>query len=446
MDNASLPQETKEEVKKVQRRGLWVLTPAVISYIVFVLVRTAGGTLASGLIDELGIQPEQVAMFTAIFTYVYAFANLPAGIITDILGARYTMSISYTLIAVGCLILGLSDNFNMLLLGRALMGLGGSAVYAGLCKTAVGWVRAKNYAGFTGRAMAFAKIGTLLAATPLVVAVKTVGRKSSMLAIGLAVVAITIALFLLIRDNPESVGMVSIDELEGNQKKTVAKAQNPLKGVGKLLIQPQVWLVVITIVGFNSAINTVVTNWGQTMLKQGAGLEATVASNIIMLCTFSGIAAGFLLALILKKLSLKQVVAIAFGMFAVALALLAFFFTKLGVVGFSIVYFLIGFASSLEVSSLFAIGRNMVTSKNNGTVVGLMNFIAWLFGASVATTIWGKIIDASYSAGSFQKAILFQLALLAVGFVCFLFIKDKTIPALSDENEIAEAEKATKED
>jgi MFS family permease len=180
------------------------------------------------------------------------------------------------------------------------------------------------------------------------------------------------------------------------------------------------------------------------MLKQGAGLEATVASNIIMLCTFSGIAAGFLLALILKKLSLKQVVAIAFGMFAVALALLAFFFTKLGVVGFSIVYFLIGFASSLEVSSLFAIGRNMVTSKNNGTVVGLMNFIAWLFGASVATTIWGKIIDASYSAGSFQKAILFQLALLAVGFVCFLFIKDKTIPALSDENEIAEAEKATK--
>jgi hypothetical protein len=49
-----------------------------------------------------------------------------------------------------------------------------------------------------------------------------------------------------------------------------------------------------------------------------SGLEATVASNIIMLCTFSGIAAGFLLALILKKLSLKQVIAIAFGMFAVA--------------------------------------------------------------------------------------------------------------------------------
>jgi hypothetical protein len=49
--------------------------------------------------------------------------------------------------------------------------------------------------------------------------------------------------------------------------------------------------------------------------------------------------------------------------------------TKLGVVGFSIVYLLIGFASSLEVSSLFAIGRNMVTSKNNGTVLGLMNFM-----------------------------------------------------------------------
>lgn len=432
MSTNPLSEDVKAQIKQVQQRGWLVLTPAVLTYIVFVLVRTAGGTLASGLIDELGITPAQVAMFTSIFTYVYAFANLPAGVVTDILGARWMMSVSYLFIAVGCMLLAFSDNFSILLLGRALMGLGGSAVYTGLCKTAVGWKRARDYAGFTGQAMALSKIGTLLAATPLVLAVKTIGRKDSMLYIAIAVIAITIALFLLIRDNPESIGMKSIDELEGNEKRVI-KAQNPLKGVGKLLVQPQVWLVVFASVTFNAAINTVVTNWGQTMLKQGAGFAPTAASNIIMINTICGIITGFLLAFVLKKLTLKQVTYISFGFFAIALSMISFFFTKLGTTGFSIAYALMGLGASFEISSLFAIARNMVTSKNNGTVVGLLNFIAWLLGASVSTTIWGKIIDASYSAASFQKAVLIQLIVLAVGFVCFLFIKDKTIPALADE-------------
>lgn len=432
MSTNPLSEDVKAQIKQVQQRGWLVLTPAVLAYIVFVLVRTAGGTLASGLIDELGITPAQVAMFTSIFTYVYAFANLPAGVVTDILGARWMMSVSYLFIAVGCMLLAFSDNFSILLLGRALMGLGGSAVYTGLCKTAVGWKRARDYAGFTGQAMALSKIGTLLAATPLVLAVKTIGRKDSMLYIAIAVIAITIALFLLIRDNPESIGMKSIDELEGNEKRII-KAQNPLKGVGKLLVQPQVWLVVFASVTFNAAINTVVTNWGQTMLKQGAGFAPTAASNIIMINTICGIITGFLLAFVLKKLTLKQVTYISFGFFAIALSMISFFFTKLGTTGFSIAYALMGLGASFEISSLFAIARNMVTSKNNGTVVGLLNFIAWLLGASVSTTIWGKIIDASYSAASFQKAVLIQLIVLAVGFVCFLFIKDKTIPALADE-------------
>jgi len=432
MSTNPLSEDVKAQVKQVQQRGWLVLTPAVLAYIVFVLVRTAGGTLASGLIDELGITPAQVAMFTSIFTYVYAFANLPAGVVTDILGARWMMSVSYLFIAVGCMLLAFSDNFSILLLGRALMGLGGSAVYTGLCKTAVGWKRARDYAGFTGQAMALSKIGTLLAATPLVLAVKTIGRKDSMLYITIAVIAITIALFLLIRDNPESIGMKSIDELEGNEKR-ILKAQNPLKGVGKLLVQPQVWLVVFASVTFNAAINTVVTNWGQTMLKQGAGFAPTAASNIIMINTICGIITGFLLAFVLKKLTLKQVTYISFAFFAIALSMISFFFPKLGTTGFSIAYALMGLGASFEISSLFAIARNMVTSKNNGTVVGLLNFIAWLLGASVSTTIWGKIIDASYSAASFQKAVLIQLIVLAVGFVCFLFIKDKTIPALADE-------------
>ena len=426
--------QRKQQIKAVQKKSIIVLTPGIIAYIVFVLVRTSGGTIASQLVRELGWTAAQVAMFTSMFSYVYSFANLPGGIITDILGARKTMSASYILIAVGCVIMGISNSYGLMLLARALMGLGGAVVYSGLSKVSVAWVRNRNYPGYNAKVMAISKIGTLYAATPLALMISTMGRKNALMIIAGVAVAITAAIIILMKDSPEECGMKSVDELEGNTAPTSKKAQNPLKGVGKLLLQPQVWFVVIASVSFNAAINTVVTNFGKTMLEQAGGMESVAAANIILINTFAGIVSGILLGSFLKlKFATNKIATyISFAMFGAALIMLGFFFPSLGTAGFSAVYLLIGFAASFEVSAIFAILRNMVTNKNYGTGVGLINFAAWLVGTSVCTTIWGFIVDEAYSIASFQNAVRFQLVYLLIGFVCFLFVKDKTLPAFEE--------------
>lgn len=64
------------------------LAPVIIAYIVFVLIRTSGGTIASDLVEELGWDATQVAMFTSMFSYVYSFANIPGGILVDNIGGK----------------------------------------------------------------------------------------------------------------------------------------------------------------------------------------------------------------------------------------------------------------------------------------------------------------------------------------------------------------------
>ncbi len=424
----------KDQVRAVQKKSIFVLAPGILAYIVFVLIRTSGGTIGAQLVDELGWKPAQVAMYTAVFSYVYAFANLPGGIITDTLGAKKTMGCSYILMAVGSVIMGVTNSYGLMLLARALMGLGGAVVFSGLSKLSVAWVRNRNYPGYNAKVMAASRIGTLLAATPLALMIKTTGRRTAMSVIAAVVLLITVAIFLLMKDSPADCGMKSIDELEGNAVPEKKKAGNPLKGVGKLLTQPQVWLLVLASVSFNGAINTIITNLGKTMLQKAGGLDTIVSGNVIMVNTIAGIISGILLGWFLKQkfATNKMAVYISFACFGIPMTIMAFALPALNATAFSVLYFFIGLGSSFEVSAIWGIMRNMVTNKNFGTGVGLVNFAAWLIGTSVCTTVWGQIIDEAYSVSSFQNALKFQLAYLIVGLVCFIFVKDKVLPAFDE--------------
>lgn len=429
--------ERKEQIKKTNQRAIISLAPVIIAYIVFVLIRTSGGTIASGLVDELGWSASQVAMFTAVFSYVYSFANLPGGVLVDLLGAKKLIASSYIFMAVGLLILSLSNNYGLMLLARGLMGFGGAVVFTSLSKLIANWTKSTAYASVNSKVMAASKIGTLYAAAPLAMMIQSMGRRNAVLSIAMVVVVITIAIIVLTKESPAECGLYTIDELEGREKPIGKKAGNPFKGIGKVIIQPQVWMLLIGSVSMNGAINTFITNFGMTMLTKGAGFEAIGASGIITVNTFAGIASGLLLGSMLKikGANNKNMTLLSFAMFIIAEAMVSFGFANLNATTWSIVFGLIGVASSIEVTTIYAILKNQVTVKYFGTTVGLCNFAAWLLGTSICTTVWGKIIDETFSVASFMNAARFQLVISIVGCICIIIAKDKVLPAFQDKED-----------
>lgn len=427
--------QRKEEIAKTRKAAAISLAAPILAYIVFVFIRTSGGTIASQCVDELGWAPDQVAMFTSVFSYVYSFANLPGGMLVDRFGGKKLMAYSYAIMAVGLAILAFSDNYPLMILARALMGFGGAVVFSGLSRLIANWTKADAYADVNAKVMAASKIGTFFAATPLVLMMKSIGRRQSQVYFAIVVVVITVAIFLLTKEDPASCGLYTVDELEGRAHPAPRKAENPFKGIGKILIQPQVWLVLIASISFNGAINTFITNWGKTMLTQGAGIESVAATGIINVNTIAGIISGLLLGQILKikGTTNKNMTLLSFVLFLTGMGMVAFAMPKLGTLGWDIVFGAIGFGSSIEVTTIYAMLKDQVTVKHFGKVVGLCNFAAWLLGTSVCTTVWGKLIDAEYSIPSFQKAALFQFCFSVVGFICCILAKTETLPAFKED-------------
>ena len=427
--------EKKEQIAKTRKAAAISLAPVILAYVVFVLIRTSGGTIGKDLVDELGWAPTQLALFTSVFSYVYSFANLPAGLLVNSIGGKKLIASAYVIMAVGLLLQSLTSSYPLLILSRGLMGFGGSVVFVALSRLIANWTKSSAYADVNAKVMAASKVGTFYAATPLALMIANMGRKNALLSIAAVVIAITVAIFLFTRESPAEKGLLTVDELEGREKPQVRKAQNPFKGIGKIIVQPQVWLVLLGSISMNGAINTFITNYGRTMLAKGAGFEGTIPTNIITVNTVAGIISGLLLGQIMKikGTNNKNMTLFSFALFIIGEAMAAFMFPKLGITGWSIVFALIGFGSSIEVTTIYAMLKDQVTKKNFGTVVGLTNFAAWLLGTSICTTIWGKIIDVEYSAGSFMKAARFQLCVSIVGCICVLLAKDKLLPAFEED-------------
>ena len=73
VDYGSMPAGEKETIKKkITSHRTPLLLVGIFAYIWLNLVRSSVGMVSSGLITELGLGAAQIALFGAIFNYVYA--------------------------------------------------------------------------------------------------------------------------------------------------------------------------------------------------------------------------------------------------------------------------------------------------------------------------------------------------------------------------------------
>ncbi len=118
---------------------LRVFLPFVFGYYIAYLFRTINAVMAAPLATELGLGADDLGLLTSVYFLTFAAAQIPIGILLDRYGPRRVQSALLVIAAVGSTLFAVSDHFWMLLIGRALIGLGvASAMTAGL-KALVLW-------------------------------------------------------------------------------------------------------------------------------------------------------------------------------------------------------------------------------------------------------------------------------------------------------------------
>jgi MFS family permease len=145
---------------------LRVFLPFVFGYYIAYLFRTINAVMAAPLATELGLGADDLGLLTSVYFVTFAAAQIPVGILLDRYGPRRVQSALLVIAAVGSTLFAVSDNFCMLLLGRALIGLGvASAMTAGL-KALVLWFPGDRVPLLNGLMVMLGALGAVTATLP----------------------------------------------------------------------------------------------------------------------------------------------------------------------------------------------------------------------------------------------------------------------------------------
>jgi MFS family permease len=145
---------------------LRVFLPFVVGYYIAYLFRTINAVMAAPLATEFGLGADDLGLLTSVYFLTFAAAQIPIGILLDRYGPRRVQSVLLVIAAVGSTLFAVSDHFWILLIGRALIGLGvASAMTAGL-KALVLWFPGDRVPLLNGLMVMFGALGAVTATLP----------------------------------------------------------------------------------------------------------------------------------------------------------------------------------------------------------------------------------------------------------------------------------------
>jgi MFS family permease len=145
---------------------LRVFLPFVAAYYLSFLFRTINATVAGSLTSEFGLSAGDLGLLTSVYYLTFAAAQIPIGILLDRYGPGRIQSAVMIAAALGAALFAVSDNFWLLLGGRALIGLGVAASLTAGLKALVLWFPSERIPLLNGLMIMLGALGALTATLP----------------------------------------------------------------------------------------------------------------------------------------------------------------------------------------------------------------------------------------------------------------------------------------
>ena len=208
------------------------------------LTRLAPAVALPNLQVTFGLTAAELSLLTALYLWPFALMQPVAGLLTDRLGPRRSVTIFLVIAGLGQLFLALAPSFTSALLGRAGTGIGGSILYVAAAKIMARWFPRREFGTLTGAWTSVANLGGIAAAAPLAALLSLIGWRASFGAIGVAVLVTALLVFVFVRDRPADLGWPTL--IDPDEPIRSAGATRPLSFSDSLRIvlhEPNTWLL-----------------------------------------------------------------------------------------------------------------------------------------------------------------------------------------------------------
>ncbi len=356
--------------------------------------RLAPAVVAVDLMRDLHASGPLMGLLASAYFYPYALMQVPTGLMSDSVGPRRTICLCFILAGLGSLLFVPAESPGLVLAARALVGLGVSTAFVCSLKLFTRWFAPSEFSTTVGLYLSVGALGALCAGAPLAWMSAGLGWRAAFGIIGLATLAVTLGMWLVVRDDPREKGL---PPAEGLAEQVGASARTmPLgQALRRVFSTGNFWPCGLWMFCVSGVYFSLGGLWGGPYLRHVHGFSAHESGLVLSLMSLGMLIGSPFMSFVSDRVYrarrpvlLQQVLLLA-AMFAV----LAFFPAGLGVFGLSVWFFLFGVVAGSGPVAAFSAVKEMFPLGISGTALGLTNLFPFLGGAGLQF-VSGLILEA----------------------------------------------------
>lgn len=399
----------------------WVVTlGSFLLYFSVGLVRFVYPYLVPTMEETLGISHTVMATILSFYFWADAIMRIIWGVLSDKIGARVTSVIGCAILASGVFIMSLGRSVFMLTLGFGIAGVGAAALFVLPTQILSNWFgRAKR-----GTAMGFAQLGTSIVTLSAGLIIPVILLKFPYYSVfrveSIALAAITILLFLIIRNKPIDMNTepyaATPEELAAVQAQA-AKKTNPWtkESLKQVVGQKSFYLILAAYFLFGFS-NTGFITFRMGYLQE-MGWEPVQLGRLISISSFAALLSPPLFGMLGDKIEKRK--AYALGMVLLSIGMLVLLTSARSTVGLMIGLLFIAISSAGPVVLNSSTLPEYFPISLLGTSFGLIGGF-FSIASAISPIVGGMIADAT---GNLSGVVIMSIAASLLGALCIQMLK-----------------------
>ena len=379
------------------RLVLQIFLPFSAAYLIASIFRSINSVIGTDIVAELGASATDLGFLTSAFFVAAILTQLPLGIALDRYGPRRVGISIMCLTALGGFVFAMAPNVTILIIGRAMIGLGVAAGMPTAFKAFSHYFSADRVPALNGLGLAAGGIGLMAGTWPVEAALAFTDWRGVVLAVSAMTALMAVMLSLVV---PEG-------EVE-TKGETLGRQ---IAGFKIVFSNADYWRFAPLLMISTGAYAGITTLWSGPWLRDVAGFDRMETASTLFLVAATTVVAmplGGYIATRLNRIGISTMNFVIVCALAFTAVLVALFFQWLTVT--KLIWLMFGFFGLMPMIAYADIGQKFpkkLTGRVNATLT-----LLWMVGAFLVQSGIGAILDlyprtvsGGYGVEGYQMAI-----------------------------------------
>ncbi len=404
----------------MQATFIRVFVPFALGYLLSYLLRVVNAVIAPALIEDLGLSASDLGLLTSANLFAFAAFQLPLGVLLDRYGPRRTEAVLLIVAAVGTAVFALAGSLALLILGRAMIGLGTSACLMAAFTAYAIWLPKERLPAVNGYQMVAGGIGALIGTTPIEFIEELLGWRGVFWVLTAVALAMAAIVYFVVpeRKDPDR-GTETLREAIG--------------GVRRVFWSPLFWRVAPLCVSSQAAFLGIQSLWLGPWFHDVMALDNRATADALFLVACAMVASYMCLAVITGYLSRRGVGAIRISVIGMSIFIVMQLVVVLEVVPVNqMTWMLWAFTATYGIVCYAGLTQRFPTSLA-GRVVTAINLLAFFgafavqWGVGVIIDFWPLTASGGFHPEGYRWAFGIVAAVQIVALIWFLIFRTERV-------------------